>query len=191
MHCGLHLVCLTKSFMYLKKRSVSIQPLSETLPIVPGGARSTSSRFIRFRLKIMSGGTKVPVVLIAQITVVVCPRSPLITDASTHFPLGAITFTGLCTQAMPVSSQLKIWWGSKLFDSKSCSKFADYLYTEALFNPETLFRAIASGFLRDKVFCFFKKPSTKSLPAIFFSLFKGWLSFCFSLQTQTQGGVSH
>ena len=60
-------------------------------------------------------------------------RTPLVTDAT----------TGSCTQIRPVSSNLKIWLGSKLFASKSWFKFAKYLWTEALFNPKTLFRAIA------------------------------------------------
>ena len=63
--------------------------------MVPDGVLSNREFFMNLCLKTNVGDTYKPVALIAIRTVVVTPRSPLITGDTTCLPFCEITFTGL------------------------------------------------------------------------------------------------
>lgn len=97
----------TKNRSHSKTTGPFIQPLSEQVPCVDGGAPSKSRKFILFRAKIMNGGTKNPAALQQQITVVVLPLSVLAIIPTCRFPTYVNTFGVLLEDDwIPFSSML-------------------------------------------------------------------------------------
>jgi hypothetical protein len=91
------------------KSSVLIKPVSEINGNVPSGASANSSGFIHFLVKIIAGGTNMPVGLMQHTTVTIRPLSPDLTLQAIFFPFRDITFgTRLGTVEIPDSSILNL-----------------------------------------------------------------------------------
>ena len=120
-------------------------------------------------LKIIMVGTKWPVALQVHKTVIVIPFSPLAMDETQCFPVGNITFAGLCTVVItPVSSQLWIWCGSKWCLLSRISKLSKYVLTASLFRSKTLLTATPCGFLKVNLYFAWGKLSKSSPANLFF-----------------------
>ena len=106
-------VHFTKCCSHLMNKSASVHPLELAYPTDCGGAPVISVSTMRFLGKMNIGGIWEPVAFIAQMTVTVEPRSPLVILLTWRTPLVATIFPGLCTFVMPVSSIFHIRDGVK------------------------------------------------------------------------------
>ena len=93
-------------------KSSLIDPDSEQSSIEPTGASFIRCSAFLSLLKINIGGTKLPVALMQQITVVLVPLSPLVATATLALPRFARILESLATVEIPVSSTLYILEGS-------------------------------------------------------------------------------
>ena len=152
-----------KMMSHFPDKSSLTHPDSEQSSIEPTGASFIRCFAIISLLKINIGGTKLPVALMQQTTVVFVPLSPLVATATLALPRFARILESLATVEIPVSSMLYILEGSI---AKKGSRLLKNFSTAILLKAVARFINVPFGSRTEISGCLFIKAANQSFPAI-------------------------
>lgn len=165
---GEQLVNWTKCCSHLTNRLASVHPDGLQHPRDCGGAPFISVSTIRLRGNTNIGGKCVPEADIAQITVTVLPRSPLVILLTCFAPFEATIFPGSWTVDIPVSSMFHTWLGQYSRLCSSCLYNVKNSCTFDLLKPTARDKFVPCGLRTDRSRNRAKNPRSQSLPALSF-----------------------
>ena len=146
----------------------SVHPDGLQHPRDCGGAPFISVSTIRLRGNTNIGGKCVPEADIAQITVTVLPRSPLVILLTCFAPFEATIFPGSWTVDIPVSSMFHTWLGRYSRLCSSCLYNVKNSCTFDLLKPTARDKFVPCGLRTDRSRNRAKNPRSQSLPALSF-----------------------